>query len=262
MDMILRKCIFVGFLATALFMSRSDIAAEVFDLPGWKLVWHDEFDGPEIDTTAWEILNLRDSHNNEKQYYLADNVAITDGMLRITATNEPMDGKSYRSGRLWTHAGWTHGRFESRAKLPATQGMWPAIWLLPRDISWPSGGEIDIMENRGSEPNQVSSAYHWGENSSKHQYVSHHHQSHDANGESINFHDSYHIYAVEWEPNTIRFYVDGVLHYTVTGKDAPIHDTSMSVVLNLAVGGFFGGDPDATTVFPQELSIDYVRVWQ
>ncbi len=247
---------------TILTMPSSFAFAQVPAIPGWTLVWNDEFDGEEVNATAWEVLNLRDSHNNEKQFYVADQVTVGNGKLHITATNEPMDGKPYRSGRLWTRQGWTHGRFEAKAKLPTTQGMWPAIWLLPRDAPWPTGGEIDIMENRGSEPHQVSSAYHWGKSVAERQYVSHPHAPQEADGAHVNFHDSFHIYAVEWEPETLRFYVDGSLHFTITGEEAPIPSTPMSVVLNLAVGGMFGGEADTSTVFPQVLSIDYVRIWK
>jgi beta-glucanase (GH16 family) len=145
--------------------------------------------------------------------------------------------------------------------------MWPAFWLLPRDKDWPTGGEIDILENRGSEPLRVSSAYHWQTNPSvpccsQHQYVFENYSAME-NGAPVNFHAGYHTYAVEWEATQLRFYVDGVLHYTVNeNPNRPIFENPMNIILNLAVGGDFGGDPNATTVFPQYMDVDYVRVWR
>ncbi len=234
---------------------------QVPNLPGWDLVWNDEFDASGVDTAAWELLDRKNSFNNEKQYYRPEQISTDNGNLRITATDVPLDGKDYRSGRLWTRDQWTYGRFEARINLPTTQGLWPAFWLNSRVANWPTGGEIDIMENRGSEPYRTSSAYHWGSSVSAHQFTSDPYTA-TVGGNPVNFHDGFHTYAAEWEPEEIRFYVDGNLHFTVTDTTAPIHSTPKSVILNLAVGGNFGGDPDATTVFPQHLDVDYVRVWQ
>ncbi len=242
-------------------LQNAAYCGDVPDLAGWNLLWNDEFDGPTVDTAAWELLDRKNSFNNEKQYYLPEQISIDNGNLRITATNEPFDGKAYRSGRMWTWGEWSYGRFEARAKLPATQGMWPAFWLNPRGVNWPTGGEIDIMENRGSEPFQTSSAYHWGTSVGGHQFVSSHYSATEG-GSQVNFHDSFHTYAVEWDPGVLRYFVDDNLHFTVSETNAPIHATPKSIILNLAVGGFFDGDPDATTVFPQHFDIDYVRVWE
>ncbi len=236
---------------------------QVPELPGWTLVWHDEFDGPSLttitDVSGWEVANVRDSHNSEKQYYLGEQVATEDGLLRITATDEPLSGKPFRSGRITTWQEWSYGRFEARAKLPKTQGMWPAFWLNSRVAHWPAGGEIDIMENRGSEPFKTSSAYHWGKDVAAHLWVT---EEYQAPPGSANFHDSFHTYVAEWAPGVIHFFVDDHLYHTVTEEKAPIHETPKSIILNLAVGGHFGGDPDATTKFPQDFEVDYVRVWQ
>jgi hypothetical protein len=142
--------------------------------------------------------------------------------------------------------------------------MWPAIWLLPRNVDWPMGGEIDIMENRGSQPGVVSSAYHFGSSVANHQYIFDEF-SYTANGAPVSFHNQMHTYGVEWDPSRIRYLVDGVPHYTFyrgthpTG--APISASPMSLILNLAVGGMFGGDPNASTQFPQKMSVDHVRVF-
>ncbi|HQY88660.1 MAG TPA: glycoside hydrolase family 16 protein, partial [Tepidisphaeraceae bacterium] len=116
--------------------------AQAQDRPGWTLNWADEFSAATINTTRWEKLNRRDSYNNEQQYYTPNQLSIVNNALRITATNQPLDGKPYRSGLVRTWAEQTYGRWEIRASLPTTQGMWPAIWLLPRNTEWPDGGEI------------------------------------------------------------------------------------------------------------------------
>jgi beta-glucanase (GH16 family) len=258
------------FGAVAVAVSTSLVAAaiaEVPDVPGWELVWQDEFDGPTVSQENWDILTRRNSFNNEKQYYVPQQASIVDGKLRITATNQPLDGKNYRSARLESWQTYGPGRFEARIDLPTTQGMWPAFWLLPRDKDWPTGGEIDILENRGSEPIQVSSAYHWQVDPSvpccnEHEFVFENYTA-TVNGAPVNFHNGFHTYAVEWEATQLRFYVDNVLHYTVRETASrPIFENPMNIILNLAVGGDFGGDPDSSTVFPQNMDVDYVRVWR
>ena len=239
--------------------------AQVPDVPGWQLAWQDEFSGPNLDTGEWEVLTRQDSYNNEQQYYLPAQAAIAGGNLRITATNLPIAGKQYRSARLESWDVFGPGQFEARIDLPTTQGMWPAFWLFPnRNIDWPLGGEIDILENRGSEPTVTSSAYHWPAQPGQccaSQYVSHSYTA-SADGSPVDFHAGFHTYAVEWEEAKLRFYVDGNLHFTVAESgETPIFATPKNIILNLAVGGNFGGDPDGTTVFPQYMDVDYVRVW-
>jgi beta-glucanase (GH16 family) len=233
---------------------------------GWTLTWHDEFDGPKVDPAKWEVVSQRDSHNNEKQYYVPEQATMTpDGMLRITATNEPLEGKLYRSARLHSIFTQRYGRFECRAKLPSTQGMWPAFWLLPRPANWPKRGEIDVMESKGSKTTAFGNAYHFADpKTGKHRYVTKSHDPKDAKGNAINLADDFHVYGVEWEPGELRFYLDDNPQplYRVTNDDAPISDQPMGVILNLAVGGWYGGDPDSSTVFPQHFDIDFVRVWK
>jgi beta-glucanase (GH16 family) len=231
-------------------------------LPGWTLTWHDEFDGPGIDLTKWEVLTRRDSYNQEKQYYLPAQAAVAEGLLRITSVLEPYEGKPYRSARLEGRFEQAHGRFEIRAKIPTTQGMWPALWLLPRTKRWPLGGEIDIMEHKGSEPHTVSSAYHFADKTGKHRYVTARYQAIDESGWAVRWPDGFHVYAAEWDPKEIRFYVDGVEHFRTTSAEVSISSTPMHVILNSAVGGNFDGDPDASTIFPQLHLIDYVRVYK
>lgn len=239
----------------------SSLASSALAQPaGWTLGWQDDFDGTAINASRWERLTRRDSFNNEKQYYLASQATVSNGNLRLTATNQPLDGKQYRSGLVRTWQEQTYGRWEVRASLPTGQGMWPAIWLLPRNVGWPMGGEIDIMENRGSTPTIVGSAYHYGPSVAGHQWVD---QAfgYSVNGNPVSFHNSMHTYAVEWDASRIRYFVDGVPHFTFYPKTAPISSTPMSLILNLAVGGDYGGDPNASTTFPQHFDIDYVKVY-
>ncbi|MEM9752763.1 MAG: glycoside hydrolase family 16 protein [Planctomycetota bacterium] len=250
--------------AAAIATASSPAAANPLDLPDWDLVFNDEFDGPSVDTSKWLVLNRQDSFNNEKQYYREEQVTVDNGHLVLTAVNQPLANKQYRSGLVDSHQQWSHGRFEARIDLPTSQGMWPAFWLLPdtSEVPWPSGGEIDIMENRGSQPGLVSSAYHWGPDFFGRQFLFEEYTATQPNGQPENFHDSFHTYAVEWEPDSLRFEVDGNVYHTITSSQAELFDTPKSIILNLAVGGDFGGDPNGSTVWPQEMRVDYVRVWQ
>ncbi|MEO0515212.1 MAG: glycoside hydrolase family 16 protein [Planctomycetota bacterium] len=229
----------------------------------WELTWADEFDAPEINTTDWDVLTRRDSFNQELQYYVPEQASIaqTDGrsVLRITATDEPLDGKAYRSARLESNYTQAYGRFEVMGRIPTTKGIWPAAWLLPRDVAWPLGGEIDIMEHGGSRPNIVSSAYHWGTEPGVNQFVFSEYDSPINEAWANDFHE----FAVEWDARAIRYFVDGVNHFTVTPDMAPISSSPMSVILNTAVGGFFDGNPDSTTQFTDNtFDVDYVRAYQ
>jgi beta-glucanase (GH16 family) len=242
-------------------------AQEVPALAGWDLVWHDEFSGTSLNTTYWEAANRRNSHNNEKQFYHPNQVAVADGNLKLTAINTPRDGKAYQSGLVTSKELFGPGRFEARMDLPTSQGMWPAFWLNANNVQWPLGGEIDILENRGSQPNLVSSAYHFQRNPGpccgQHEYI-YDEYAPAVGGVPVNFHDGYHTYAVEWEPGVMRFYVDDFMHWQVSEAthNVPIFATAKNIILNLAVGGDFGGNPNGSTVFPQHMDIDYVRVWQ
>ena len=248
-------------------------SAQIPDVPGWQLFFHDEFDGASLNTTNWTALDRQNSFNNEKQYYRPEQVTVANGNLQITATNQPLANKLYRSGLITSNALYGPGRFEARVDLPTTQGMWPAFWMNPNQVQWPLGGEIDILENRGSQPTLTSSAFHWQKNPGpccgQHQYVFEEYTA-TSGGQPVNFHTGFHTYAAEWDKhpttnvNQIRFYVDDNLHFTVT-QNSQMSDanftTAKNMILNLAVGGDFGGDPNGTTVFPQTMLVDYVRVW-
>lgn len=240
--------------------------AQVPDVPGWDLVWNDEFDGTSLNTQNWTALNRRDSFNNEKQYYHPNQVTIADGNLQLTAIDTPRSGKQYQSGLIVSNDLFGPGRFEARIDLPTSQGMWPAFWLNSNHVAWPQGGEIDILENRGSQPNLVSSAYHWQTNPGpccdQHQFVYDEYTATE-NGQPVDFHAGFHTYTAEWDETTINYYVDGNLHYTVTeAANRPIFETAKNIIVNLAVGGDFGGDPNNTTQWPQTMYVDYVRYWQ
>ncbi|TWU29792.1 glycoside hydrolase family 16 protein [Bythopirellula polymerisocia] len=242
------------------------VSGQIPDLPGWDLVWNDEFSGTSLNTENWVALDRRDSPNNEKQYYHPNQVTVSGGNLQLTAINLPRDGKDFQSGLITSQSLFGPGRFEARIDLPTTQGMWPAFWLNANHIPWPQGGEIDIMENRGSQPNLVSSAYHWQTNPgpccSQHQYFSDEYTAIEG-GQPVNFHNSFHTYTAEWDETIIRYYVDGNLYQTITeAPDRPIFETAKNIIVNVAVGGNFGGDPNGSTVFPQTMLVDYVRYWQ
>lgn len=239
---------------------------QVPDLPGWDLYWNDEFDGSTLDNQKWEALNRRDSFNNEKQYYHPNQVTLSGGNLQLTAIDTPRAGKAYQSGLITSRDLFGPGRFEARIDLPTSQGMWPAFWLNSNHVPWPQGGEIDIMENRGSQPNLVSSAYHWQTNPGpccdQHQFVYDEYTATEG-GQPVDFHAGFHTYAAEWDDTSIRYFVDGNLYHTVNAaRDRPIFETPKNIIVNLAVGGIFGGDPDGSTVWPQTMLVDYVRVWQ
>jgi beta-glucanase (GH16 family) len=260
-----------------LFISLScftyEASAQVPDVPGWQLYFADEFNGTSLNTNNWTPLTRQDSFNNEKQYYLPSQVTVANGNLQITATNQAIANKQYRSGLITSNALYGAGRFEARIDLPTTQGMWPAFWLNPNQVQWPLGGEIDIMENRGSQPTLVSSAFHWqkdpGPCCGQHLYTAQNYTAMDS-GQAVNFTTGFHTYAVEWDKNPttnvneIRYYVDGNKFMTVD-ENSSMSDTNFTtaknIILNLAVGGDFGGDPNGTTVFPQTMLVDYVRVW-
>lgn len=240
----------------------------------WQLVWSDEFNAPDnsaVDSSKWvmETGNNNGWGNKELEYYTnrTDNARIENGMLVIIANKESYSGYNYTSARLKTQGKFTqkYGKFEARIKLPQGQGMWPAFWMLGDDINtnpWPNCGELDIMENIGKEPSTVHGTIHGpgysGGNGLGLAYSL-------PNGQK--FADGFHVFAVEWDPDAVRWYVDGVLYETRTTKDLPqgtkwVFDHPFFILLNLAVGGSWPGYPDDTTIFPQKMLVDYVRVYQ
>ena len=246
----------------------------------WTLIWSDEFNGAEgspVDGAKWAFeIGGNGWGNNELEYYTSStrNASMDgNGNLVITAINETLPKKprcwygrcQYSSARLKTVGKFqAYGRFEARIKVPYGQGIWPAFWMLGNNIKkagWPNCGEIDIMENIGREPAAVHGTIHGPGYSG-------------ANGigaaydlPTRAFADEFHVFAIEWEPGAIRWYVDGNLYQTRTPADLPagaawVFDHRFFMLLNVAVGGNWPGNPDATTVFPQRMYVDYVRVYQ
>ena len=242
----------------------------------WNLVWEDNFNGDYLNLQDWNYETHEPGWvNNELQEYTDDirNIYVDNGNLVIKAIKEETeDGIKYTSGKVTTQNkhDYKYGRFEARLKVPEGQGLWPAFWMMPTEEelygSWPRCGEIDIMEVLGHEPNEAYGTIHYGNPHQESQ------GSYILNGET--FSDDYHVFAVEWEPSEMRFYIDGNLYHTVNnwytkqeGGDeitypAPF-DQPFYLQFNLAVGGNWPGNPDETTNFDNaEYKIDYVRVYQ
>lgn len=242
----------------------------------WKLVWQDDFLGDKLDETNWNYERHEPGYvNNELQEYTdsKDNVFVKDGKLVIKAIETRKHGeKYYTSGRVTTQnkKAFKYGKFEIKAKAPKGQGLWPALWMMPNDKNlygeWPKSGEIDIMEVLGHKPNKVYGTVHYGNPHEQQQgsYVL----------ESGALADEYHVYGLEWEPNEMRFYIDGTLYHKVTnwytkaegGNTKPFpapFNQPFYLQCNLAVGGDWPGNPDRTTDFDNaELKVDYVKVYQ
>lgn len=240
--------------------------------PGWSLVWSDEFsqpDGSSPDATKWNFDTGGGGWGNgELEYYTSrtNNARIVGGMLVIETRQESYSGSNYTSARLKTQGKWSwkYGRVEARIQIPRGQGMWPAFWMLGTNItkvSWPTCGEIDIMENIGKEPTLVHGTVHGPGYSG-------------ANGiggpcalpGKPTFADDFHIYAVEWTTNKIKWFVDSYQYFSVNPASLPTNTTwvytqPQFVLLNVAVGGGWPGNPDGTTTFPQQMLVDYVRVY-
>ncbi|MEP6741377.1 MAG: glycoside hydrolase family 16 protein [bacterium] len=244
----------------------------------WSLVWSDEFNRPSgsaVDSNKWSFdIGGNGWGNNEFETYTSrtENAHLEDGKLVIKALKETLTGpdgtsRNFTSARLLTKNKFSRafGRFEARIKIPFGQGIWPAFWMLGNNIDtarWPNCGEIDIMENIGKEPSIVHGTFH-GPGYSGASGVS----AAYALPSGQKFSDDFHTFAVEWEPNVMRFYVDGLLYKTRTPADLPagtswVFDHPFFIILNVAVGGGWPGNPDATTVFPQQMLVDYVRVYQ
>ena len=244
-----------------------------------SLVWADDFNGTSLDTNKWEPMigngcsyGICNWGNNEEQYYRAENATVANGELTITAKQENFAGYNYTSARLRTRnlGDWTYGRFEMRAKFPMFQsgqarGLWPAFWMLPTNSpygGWARSGEIDIMEYIGQEPSKLHGTIHYHDQWPNNWMSG---NSYDLPNDDP---DAYHIYAIEWEDDEIRWYIDGILYSTLTWWDAVGYpfpapfDVDFHLLLNMAVGGDWPGSPNGATVFPQEYVIDYVRVYQ
>lgn len=259
-------------LATATFAAEKSQAPD-----GWKLVFRDEFSEKRLSPAKWNVLIREQSKHNELQYYVPDEAYIENGSLRLRSRVRDFGSQHYTSGRVDTRGKFApvYGRFEIRAKLPGGKGLWPAHWLYPQNRDWamerlmteavangnerlipeerPWYTEIDIMEFLGHETNILYGTLHY------HSFDGQKKSSSGTLKGTTDYSKDFHVYTLEWEPDQIRWYVDGqLIHSTCDG----IPHTPHYLILNTAVGGSWPGNPDETTTFPQFHDIDYVRVYQ
>ncbi len=236
--------------------------------PGWELIWHDEFDGPEINPDYWtREVGGHGWGNGEGQYYTdaPENAFIADGHLVIQALEQNYLGKRYTSARLMTQnkVEMAYGRIEARIQIPYGQGLWPAFWMLGANIDrigWPHNGEIDIMENIGSEPFRIHGTVH-GPGYSGGNGVG---GSKRLPG-GARYADDFHVFAIEWKEEEIRWYMDDEEYFRITPASVPgewVYDHPFFIILNVAVGGRWPGPPDDTTTFPQTMKVDYLRIYE
>jgi beta-glucanase (GH16 family) len=247
-------------------------------LPGWTLVWSDEFEEAAIDESVWNILDVAGTKANaELEYYTprkndeaGANVYLEDGALVIEAREEAWNGAAYTSARLNTQLGmaqFEYGRFEARIKLPDVTGLWPAFWMLGADSAtarWPTDGEIDIMEGKGRLPNWVAGSLHRASTPGAANDIVSTKAYTLATG---NFHDDWHVFAVEWDMQHVSWFVDDSLYETVMRPTAATDpwpfDQKFYILLNLAVGGLFDANAKPPAGMPpQRLVVDYVRAYQ
>ena len=232
---------------------------------GYNLVWSDEFEGTEIGDCWTHETGNSGWGNNELQNYTASsaNSYISNGKLVIEAKQQNSGGSNYSSARMITAgcAEFQYGRIDIRAKLPQGQGIWPALWMLGAnfwDVGWPDCGEIDIMELVGHEPSTVHGTLHWDNNGSKADH------GHGTTLDSGIFADEFHVFTIIWTSQSIKWYVDDVLFLTIDITPAPMTEFHAPAffIFNIAVGGNWPGNPDNTTIFPQQMVVDYIRVFQ
>ncbi len=240
------------------------------EAPARTLVWEDTFDGPagQLPNGANWTFDVGEDWGNAQLEYTTDRASNAsldgNGNLVITARRETFRGRQYTSARLKTAGkrSFQYGRIEGRMKLPRGRGLWPAFWMLGADFPatpWPAAGEIDIMEYRGQEPSTVHGSLHGPG------YSAGNARTRSKTLSNARLDNSFHVYAVEWTPEKIEHYVDGELYFTTTKADLPgpwVFNKPFFIILNVAVGGNFVGAPDAITTFPQEMVVDWVRVYE
>ena len=223
---------------------------------GYTITFSDEFKGDKLNPKKWidsYPFGARTHNNGEQEYYAPDGVLVENESLRFKAEKREMGGMPYTSGMATTFGKFAqrYGWFEIRAKMPKGKGMWPAFWLLPEDgKSWPP--EIDILEILGHEPSKVHMTNHWRIDTGTH------HEGKGVDFTGPDFTTGYHTYALQWTPEEMVWYIDGIERYA-TRQHVP--QEPMYVLLNLAVGGDWPGNPDDTTPFPSYMDTDYIRVY-
>lgn len=239
---------------------------------GMTLLWQDEFSGTSLNTDDWNYEIGTGSNgwgNNELQYYRQENTSIVDGLLVIEARQESFGGRSYTSSRLTTNnkVEFQYGRVDIRAALPKGQGIWPALWMLGENfgsVGWPACGEIDIMEMVGGgegKDDTVHGTLHWDSNGS-HACTCEQNNSYTLpNGD---FYDQFHVFSIIWTASSIQWKMDDITYKTVdiTPADLSEFRNEFFFIFNVAVGGNWPGNPNGSTVFPQRMLVDYVRVFQ
>jgi len=260
--------VLISFVILAFYGCATDEEQQVTNFN--QLVIQDEFDNDGAPNSAiWGFdigTGVNGWGNNELQYYTdrTENVKVENGVLLITANEESFEGSGFTSARLLTKDLFeqAYGRFEARIRLPFGQGIWPAFWMLGADINenpWPAAGEIDIMEYRGQEPTKILGSVH-GPGYSAGEAISKAYTL-----ENDRFDTGFHVFGIEWAPEYVNFYVDDVLYNQITPEDVTgpwVFDKPFFILMNVAVGGSFVGSPNAETVFPQTMLVDYVRVYK
>ena len=257
LSFLIRSCAFISLLPLSIFAQ------------GWELVWADSFDTYSglVDSSKWSYqVGAGGWGNNESEYYTdhrLENCRVENGTLILEARRDFWQNNEYTSARIRTagKGDWLYGRFEVRAKLPYGGGTWPAIWMMPTDDEyggWPRSGEIDIMEHVGHDPGVIHFSahclkYYWRIGTEK-----------TATTRVDDFATSFHVYAMEWGPDTIRGYLDTLHYFTAlnehSGWQAWPFDKRFHFILNIALGGDWGGAID-NSIFPQQMVIDYVKAY-
>ena len=250
--------IYQGIITLLFIVTNTTFQAQM----SWNLVWSEEFSGTTLNEEVWNYeigFGNAGWGNNELQYYRSgeSNLIVADGKASIIAKQENFGSAEYTSARVQTKGKYDvqYGRIEARIKVPMGQGLWPAFWMLGSNIDavgWPECGEIDILEHVNNEM-QVHGTIHWDNNG--HQYQ----------GGSISTDPAqYHNYAIEWDADQLRWYLDGILYYTRNigaAQYSEFHEPFF-FILNVAVGGNWPGSPDNTTVFPAVMEVDFIRVYE
>jgi len=225
----------------------------------YQLVWSDEFNGTSVNTANWTMETGNPGVNEEEEYYQASNATVSNGNLVITAQQQSVGGQAYTSARMNTNGKVSvqYGRVEASIKLPLGQGLWPAFWMLGTNIGtvgWPQCGETDIMEHINT-TSTIYGTIHWNDNGAV-QY----------GNTTTTTPDGYHLYAVDWDANSITWYVDNTLYGTANIQNN-INNTGafqnpFFIILNMAVGGDFPGLTVDNTALPASMYVDYVRVYK
>jgi beta-glucanase (GH16 family) len=237
----------------------------------FKLMWFDEFDGDELDLTKWEVqigdgcsYGICGWGNNEKQYYRKENIAVSDGKLKIKSIKENFGGYEYTSARIRTinKGDFKYGKIEASVRMDSTKGLWHAFWMLPSkpNAVWPRDGEIDILEYVGKDPNQILNYIHFGLDFENRKQLGH--------AEPIVRDNNFHKYSVIWDENRIRWFLDDKLTFQVLRNDEAIADLwpfdgEFHLLLNTAIGGNLGGNEISKGLESAKyMEVDFVRVYQ